>query len=296
MTTGSVPSFVPGFRLIDGSDLNQMVALMTLNRPVNFAGSNRSIQSCVDQSVPGTVIVVPPGSYNETVTIARGKGPLIFYGTNPRACSIAPTTTDAGAVVCNSDQITFINIGMAANGTGKALVNTGSRVWLYGCKLENDDGTGECAQMTLNTVAEHAASPRLKGNGADCRFERCEFAWAASGIELVCTDYGAVTELQVVNCWFHDLDTKHIYETVGSGGAAGVMYASLLLQGNIHLKDEAGTAPTDYILLNGSNSNTGVMTGCVFPQAANGGKVLLSTALVAVGCYFTGGISTGQPT
>jgi hypothetical protein len=147
--------------------------------------------------------------------------------------------------------------------------------------------------MTLGTVAQHAA--HTKGNGADCLFESCEFAWAASGVELVCTDYGSVTELQIVNCWFHDLDTKHIYETVGSGGSAAVMYKTLLLQGNVHMKDEAGTAPTDYVLLNGNNGNTGLMTGCVFPQALAGGKVLVSTALVVAGCFFTGGISTAQP-
>jgi hypothetical protein len=37
------------------------------------------------------------------------------------------------------------------------------------------------------------------------------------------------------------------------------------------------------------------MSFCSFPQTTTGGKVLLSTALVAVGNFFTNGVSTGQP-
>jgi hypothetical protein len=292
----STPQFAPGLALQDGTALQQLANAISLGAPVNYCSSNRSIQSAVNQSVPGTIIVVAPGSYNETVTIPRGAGPLTIVAANGRnTAAIAPSTTNANALVNNSNDVTLLNMGLAANGTGKAFVNTGSQVRLLGCKLENDDGTGECAQLTLNTVVEHNATPRIYGNGADVRFEGCEFAWAADGIELVCTDWGAVTELQVVNCWFHDLDGKHIYETVGSGGSAGVMYASILLQNNVHSKDEAGTAPTDYILLNGDNANTGLMTGCVFPQVLAGGKVLLSTALICVGCFFIAGLSTTQP-
>lgn len=311
-------SFTPGFRMFDGAQLNNLVAQAnSLGVPVNggttwFVDSSNgrdtfggvtlekpflTIQRAVDKASPGDAIMIAPGSYDETVTIDRPSGgsmALVMIGLGPKgSVAIAPTSSNAGALVNHADDVSLFNVGLAAVGTGAALVNTGSRLRAFGCKLENDDGTGECAQMTLGTVAQDAAGTR--GNGADCLLYGCEFAWAASGIELVCTDYGAVTELQVVNSWFHDLDANHIYETVGSGGSAGVMYASLKLQGNVHQTNEAGTAPAKYVLLNGNNANSGIMTGCVFPQAAAGGKVLLSTALVCVGSYFTDGLSTGQP-
>jgi hypothetical protein len=246
----------------------------------------------------GGTLLIQPGSYDEAVAIVRSStttaAPICLVGMgNKGSCAIETQTADLDALTNDRDNVTLINLGLAALGTGKALVNTGSRFQAWGSKMENDDGTGECAQMTLGTVAQRAA--HTKGGGADCLLASCEFAWAASGIEIVCTDYGAVTELRIINSLFHDLDTNHIYETVGSGGSAGVMYATLLLQGNTHMKDEAGTAPTAYVLLDGDNANTGVMTQCVFPQAVNGGLVLLSTALVSVCNFFTGGISTAQP-
>lgn len=292
----SIPSFQPGFRLIDGSDLNALVNLITLGAPLTFAGPNNTVQSAINQSVPGTVVVLAPGSYNEVVTIPRGAGPLYIYGNGPKgSVAIAPTAANSGAVVNNSDNVTFVNVGMAATGTGIALVNTGSRLRCYYCKLENDDATGKCAQMTLNTTAEHNATPRLKGNGADCLFRFCEFAWAASGLEMVCTSFGAVTELQIQDSWFHDLDTNHIMETVGSGGSAAVMFATLKIQGNTFQRDEAGTEPAKYILLNGSNANTGIVNGNWFTTALAGGKNLVSTALLWVSNYHTGGISGAQP-
>lgn len=292
---GGVPTTLGLYYFVDANGgaanivLGQDNAFLTVQAAINAA--------LLAGNHPATIILAP-GSYDEAVTIPRtssiSRARITLYGAGPKgSVAIHPTATNAVALTNDCDDVTLINVGLNTNGTGKALVNTGSRLRMFGCKLENDDGTGECAQMTLQTVAQRTAG--TKGNGADCLLYGCEFAWAASGIEIVCTDEGAVTELQIVDCWFHDLDTKHIYETVGSGGAAGVMYASLRLQGNIHQTDEAGTAPTDYVLLNGDNANSGIMTGCAFPEAINAGKVLLSTKLIAVGCFFTGGINAAQP-
>jgi hypothetical protein len=286
-TEGATYYFVNGTTGSDGNSGEADSPLATVGRALTLLTSRSQIG----------IVVIAPGSYDESITISRptaGSAVLTLVGAGPKgSVALAPTATNASALVNHADDVTLINVGLAAVGTGVALTNTGSRLRLFGCKLENDDGTGKCAQMTLGTVAQEAAGTR--GNGADCLLSACEFAWAASGIELVCTDYGAVTELQVVNCWFHDLDTNHIYETVGSGGSAAVMFATLRLSGNIHQTNEAGTAPAKYVLLNGDNANSGLLCGCTFPQAANGGKVLLSTALVNVGTFFTGGISTGQP-
>lgn len=309
--------FAPGFRLFDGSQLNALVAQANaLGVPLNIGtqrfvsatgsdaqnglsaeGAFATIQHAIDASSYGDVILIGPGSYDEALTIDRpsiGSAGLFILGLGgPGAVGVAPTAVNATALTNHADDVTVVNVGLAGVGTGHGLTNTGSRLRTSGCKLENDDGTGICAQMTMGTVAQIAAHTR--GKGADCKLMDGEFAWAASGVLLTCTDYGAVTELQVQGNWFHDLDTKHIYESVGAGGSAAVTYASLKLLGNVHQNDEAGTQPTDYVLLNANNANSGIMAGCVFPQAANGGKVLLSTKLISVGNFFTGGISTGQP-
>jgi hypothetical protein len=262
-----------------------------------FATVQRAVDAATANGATGWQIIVSPGSYDETVTIARpifGSYAGQIVGAGPKgSVAIAPSTTDAGAIINHADDMALINIGAAANGTGMAILNTGARFNYVGGKFENDDGTGLCVRMTLGTVAQRAA--HTHGGGADCSLLACEFAWAASGLQLMGTDYGAVTELRVEGCYFHDLATSHILEAVGSGGSAAVMFNSLLLRNNVHGRDEAGSEPTNYILLNGDNANSGLVAGCQFPTALAGGLNLVSTKLIWAGNLHTGGISTGQP-
>jgi hypothetical protein len=279
--------FVNPYASGNGNGSSPSQAFTTVQRAVNAVGSQR-----------GATIILAPGSYDEAVVISRptnGSLALTIQGMGGKGdVGIAPTATNAGALVNDADDVTLVNVGLAANGTGVALVNTGARLRLWGCKLENDDGTGSCADMTLGTVAQRAAG--TKGGGADCSLNGCEFAWAANGVIMTCTDYGAVTELQIRDGWFHDMDTKHITEAVGSGGSAAVTFASLLIAGCMFAENEAGVAPTNYIDLNADNANSGSIFGCYFPEAINGGKVLVGTGTIVVGSYFTGGINAAQPT
>ncbi len=261
-----------------------------------FTTAQRAIDAAL--GTYGASVMLMPGSYDEALTIDRpsaGSAALVIQGCGPKgSVGIAPTAVNAGALVNDADDVTLLNVGLGANGTGVALVNTGARLRAFGCKFENDDGTGSCASMTLGTVAQRAA--HTKGGGADCLLQGCEFAWAANGIIMAGTDYGAVTELQIADCWFHDMDTKHITEAVGSGGSAAVTFASLLISGCRFSENEAGTAPTNYVDVNADNANSGSLFGCTFPAAINGGKVLVGTGTIAVGCFFTGGVNAAQPT
>ena len=244
---------------------------------------------------PATILVAP-GTYAETVTIARptgGSATLFIQGMGPNgSVVIDPAGANTNALVNHADGVSLINLTMVGTGTGAGLVNTGANFNAYGCAMEGDT-TGDCAQMTRGTVAQAAAGTH--GTGADCLLASCEFSLATNGVEIVCTDAGEIVRLQIQDGWFHDVSALHIYETVGSGGAASAMYGGLKLEGNTHQDSIAGTQPTDYVLLNGDNANAGIMAFCVFPTTFAGGKVLLSTALISVGNFFTGGISTGQP-
>jgi hypothetical protein len=257
-----------------------------------------TIQYAIDQSAPGGVIVVSEGAYDEAVTIARdggrlgtGLAGLTIVGLGGRGATFVETsTTNATALTNDCDDITIVNVGFAGDGTGAGVINTGSRLRMYGCKLE---GGAVAIQFTLGTVAQDAAG--TKGNGADCLLEDCETAWTTRGILLTCTDYGAVTETFISNCYHHDHSAAAIDESVGSGGSAAVLFQGLRINNCIFNDLEDGTAPTAFILLNDNNANAGIVTQCAFPSAINSGKNLVSTALHWVSNYHTGGISTAQP-
>lgn len=263
-----------------------------------FTTIQRAVDAVVAAAKQGCVIIVAPGSYDETVTVTRSssftRAYLTIVGMGPeREAAIAPTTTDAGAFVNHCDNVTMINMGCEANGTGTAVVNSGSRFRAFNCKWENDDGTGLSCDLQVGTVAQRAAGTR--GSCSDVHLNNVEFCWSASGLNLTCSDYGAVTELNVEGCKFHNMDTNHIMETVGAGGAAAVMFAALRIHNCTFLRNESGVEPTAYILLNGDNANNGMVSSCWFPTALAGGKNLVSTALLWIGNYHIAGIGGAQP-
>lgn len=265
------------------------------NRGESIERPFATIQKAVNSAKRGSVILVAPGQYDETVTISRttASSNLTIVGMGGRgAAYIEPSTEDAAGMVVHADDVTLINIGVAAEDetSAAALTVTGSRFRAYGCKIE-----GGATQVVIGpgTVAQEAAGTH--GVGADWLFRDCEFAWGADGIVLTCTDYGAVTQGRIERSRFHNLTSKHITEAVGSGGSAGVAFRNIVIVDCDFDDLEDGTAPTNYIDLNGDNANTGIVTRCSFPVAINGGLNLVSTAMHWVSNYHTGGVSTAQP-
>lgn len=273
------------------------------NNGSSMAKAFSTIQRAVNVAVGsyGAVILVAPGSYNETVTIPRptansGSEALMIMGLGTRgSVVIAPAATDAGCVVNHADDVTLINIGMAANGAGTSLTNTGARLRMQNCKLENQAGTtGICAIMLLGTTAERTAG--TAGGGNDCRFLDCEFANAANGLRVTCTSAGALTDLMLDNCRFNNLVANGLYEFVGSGGAAATTFRGLLVRNCTFNRLAAGTEPTaGYVVLNANNANTGMITNNSFPTAIAGAKNLVSTAVIWASNYMAGGVSAAQP-
>jgi hypothetical protein len=255
----------------------------------------RTLQKAVNASRPGTVIYVAPGRYNETVTIPRTHGGnLTIVGVGGRGSAfVEPGTEDADGVICHADDVEIRNLGIAAEDESAgnvALEVSGARFRAYGCKIE-----GGATQVVIGpgTVAQEAAGSR--GGGADFLFDDCEFCWGTNGIILTCTDYGAVTQGRIQNSRFHNLTTKHITESVGSGGSAAVTFQNLTVDNCTFDDLDDGTAPTNYIDLNADNANSGVISRCVFPTAINSGLNLVSTAVHWVSNYHTGGVSAAQP-
>ena len=252
-----------------------------------------TISKAVASASANDTILIAPGAYDETVTIPRTLSKLTLWGMGGRGSAfIDPSTEDAAGMIVHADDITLINLGVAAEDdtSAAALTVTGSRFRAYSSKIE-----GGAKQVVIGpgTVAQEAAGTH--GRAGDCAFYDCEICWGTQGFVLTGTDFGAVTQLRIYDCDFHDLSTSSIDEATGAGGAAGVHFFGLWVRRCNFDDAEDGTAPTAFILLNDDNANAGNVSNCTFPTAINSGKNLVSTALHWISNYHTGGVSTGQP-
>lgn len=251
-----------------------------------------TVQAAIDAARSGDQILIAPkrddDGYDEAVTIPRSKRNLKLIGVGARgSVFIAPSTTNATAVTNEADETVFENIGMDGDGTGHACVNRGRRVRWYGCKIE---GGTDGLRATLGTAAQVAADTR--GDGSDCILYDCEIAWNTNGVHIVASDHGAVTQLRFRGCWFHNNTAADFEE---SGGSAAVRFQDLDIGQCKFSRLDDGTEPAMYIILNDDNANSGMVWGCTFPTAINGGNNLVSTALIWVGNFHTGGVSAAQP-
>lgn len=259
----------------------------------SFGRAMASLQSAVDAvDRAGSLIVVAPGQYDETVTIARSAAlaGLQIIGLGGRgAAYIEPSTEDAGGLVCHADDVSIENLGVAGEDetSAKALTVTGSRFRAHRCKFE-----GGLTQLAIGpgTVAQEAADTH--GRGADFIFTECEFAWGTNGVVLTATDFGAVTQGLFSHCRFHNLTAASFEET---GGSAAVRFQNIVIDQCIFDTIDDGTVPTKWISLNDDNANTGIVSRCVFPTAINSGKNLCSTKMLWIGNVHTGGIAAAQP-
>lgn len=257
---------------------------------LSVANAKLTVQAAVTASASFDTVYIAPGEYAESVTIGRSVNNLTLIGMGGRgSVFIAPTTSNATAMTIHADDVTIDNVGMDGDGTGHGCVNTGRRTRIKNSKIE---GGTNGLRLTMGTVAQIAANTH--GKGDDLWFTDCEFAYNTTGVMLVCTDRGAITQARFRTCTFHD-NTKDFDETVGSGGSADIMFRDLDVRDCTFLRLEDGTEPTAYIDLNGNNGNKGTVANSSFPTAINGGKNTVSTGLIWVSNMHTGGISTGQP-
>lgn len=249
-----------------------------------------ALQRAINAAKTGALIYVLPGDYEENVVIPATKDNLTLIGLGGRGAVSVVADEDGVALTNHGRDVSLVNIGLAGDGTGGGLVNTGRRFRALQCKIE---GGTDVAIVGPGTVAQIAANSKDKGD--DGLFEDCEFAYADNGVVLQCSDYGASGQNRFRRCTFHNIATAHVAERVGSGGSSAVGYRDIELTDCVFLADEDGALPTKFLDLNDNNANTGQVARCVFPTDLDGGLNLVSTKVLWIANYHTDGVSAGQP-
>jgi len=259
---------------------------------LSWNAARNSIQSAINLCVSGDYIYVAPGTYDEVVTIDRGLD-IAIIGVGPlNSVRIAPTTDSADALTCHADGVLLQNIHAISPDTSGsvAFTATGSGLRCVGCKF-----TGAAQQVLFGPGSQDHIDLGTEGVGADAIFENCVFGEGVNGFVVQGTDYGPAARVILQNCSFYQLDTTSVTEQVGDGGAAGEVFTNLIVRDCSFEPSATGTEPTNYFLLNGSNANTGLVTGCRFTVSLTSGKNLVSTKVLWSGNYHPAGLSTGQP-
>lgn len=251
-------------------------------------------------------ILVAGGDYGATLTVPRTKSNITIKGIGgPGAVSIAPAGVNVTAITIHGRDVRLENIGGAGTGTGAGIRVTGRRFSCdEDCKFENDDGTGAAAVVGPGRVADiYDADDNPTGTqdkGDFSLWEGAEFAYAAKGVILQGSDYGACGPATFLGCRSKGITGAHFAEAHLAGGANRLHYRDLLIHGHTfdYGSDDDGAAivPTAFLDLNDNDENLGEVTDCKFPVAQNAAKLLVSAGLLCVGNKHPAGNSTGQPT
>lgn len=241
------------------------------------------------------VIYLKPGNYAGAFTIpysATATG-ISLIGAGPRG-SVQLTGTGATTILTNESARTVLrNITLNGDETALSvgLLNRGRGLRYSVGRILN---VAISAKFTLGTPTQVTAGTRSDGSDTLC--EDVEFSWGTKGVELIGVADGAsnfgTTQNYFRRCIFHNLSAASVTETPS---AVTQSFRDLELSDCIFRRVEAGTEPTKYLDLNDDNANTGIVTRCSFPSAIASGKNLVSTGLIWVSNYHTGGVSTGVP-
>ena len=255
-----------------------------------------SAQDAVDRAAAIDTIHLAPGDYTEALTIPVDKSNLTLIGAGRRGSVYISVAGEVTVLTNNANGTRLINITLEGDETAGSLglLNRGRGLRYITGRILN---VTTCAKFTMGTPTEVTAG--TYGDGSDTLCEDVEFSWATDGVDLVgvtdLVDVGdfPVTQNYFRRCTFHNLSNSSFKETPLGGAAQS--FRDLEVSDCIFKRVEGGTEPTYYMKLDGSNSNSGIVTRCSFPTALAGVKNLVSTSLIWVSNYHTGGISTTVP-
>lgn len=255
-------------------------------RDTGSSTAAQTIGGAVGKASPGDTIIIKPGTYAENVTIPVQKPGLTLVGAGDRHSAIlAPD--DGNVLTINGDDTRLVNLGLEAPDGDLACAVVADRVRGYRCKIEG-------GAVALDIIPRAVAADGH--GGSDSLFEECEFAWGLIGVRLRGSDYGAATQNRFRRCLFHNLETAHFGEAVGTGGSAPVTFRDLLVEDCTFMRAEDGTAPTHFFNLAADNGNTGLIAANRIAFATNEADVIaLGSGVLWVANMTEAGITTARP-
>lgn len=294
MTTFSFPLYVGGVPVLPGFVPILKGNVWHVNGNLGGSGGDgkrpetgfATIQAGVNRLASYDTLIVHPkdgnDGYDEAVTVPYTLQYVNIIGAGGRgAASIQPSTGNQTGLTIKARDVTIVNLAASGVGTGVGVRHYADRLRCISCKFEGGANVGELI-----------GGEQGGGRGADNAFFDCEFAWSAAGLRLSEGFIGACTQVRFSRCLFHNLTASAI---VDGSGTASDRFRNLVVEDCTFDALEDGTQATKYLSLNGNNGNTGVVTRCSFPCAINSGRNLVSTALLWIGNFHTGGLSTAQP-
>lgn len=225
-----------------------------------------TIQKAVNNSNPGDVIYIAPGSYNESVQFAFADSYITLIGLGAKgSVAIAPSTAAAHALTFNCNGLVCVNIDFASpTGATYTVSGTGSACRFYSCKFEGADTSGASFNWGPGSVANIAAG--LAGRGGDLQLYDCEFAWTYNGVTFTASDFGQATEIYMEDCWFHDTSATSLLGVPGAFGIGSV--GDLTVVNCVFSRAEDGTKPSDFVNVNDA-ADVGSFSGNRFALATN---------------------------
>ncbi len=241
-----------------------------------------TIQAAHDAAVTerGDIIHLVPGSYDESIVITKNNLTIVGMGGRGSAY-ILPTAAGAEGVQVSSNDVTFMNIGVAGDDTGDYALNlhAAKRFRAVNCRFELASGAGSAILIDGVTATQTS----------DAIFLDCEIVKAAKGFTFDDSVAGYPTRIIIKGCYFSSITTNML------GIATGGLVKNLELIDCVFDNAEDGTAPTDYILLS-DNTNTGIISGNRFATATNATGVLtIGTGLKWATNATEAGWSTARP-
>ena len=282
---GAVKTAAGAGILQGGYPFARNVYMVGANVPT-FAQSMPSVAAALNIAVTGDVIMLGPQRHQEgNLTLAAGKTNVTIIGMGNRgACYIEPANAGDEGLNVLADDCTLINVGVAGNATGDYGLKVGdnttevARFRAMGCKFEGPTGANPAAAVVLQQTG-------------DTILDDCEFAWNSNALLLASGASSFVTQTRIQRCLFHNSTTVHI----GAIGGAVQVCVDLWVLDNYFAEDEAGVAPTDFILLS-DNANTGFITGNRFANPTNAtGVITIGTGLIYNPNGTEAGWSTARP-
>lgn len=231
-----------------------------------------TVQAAITAAQSGDVILLTPGSYNETLTIPSTKTNLALVGAGPRGTvSIVQTTAGAEGLLVSANNVTLSNLSFSGNGTGDYALKLGSGTSGFtatGCRFSG-------AGAAIVAIDAHT----------DGLFDDCEFTDGVNGIVFMTANSAQITFRY---CRFARISTVHM--TDGAVACTNLNVTDCTFDAAAN-----GTEPTDYLTLD-TAATSGIFSGNRFAQATNAAATLTIGANVQWGPNGTeAGWSTARP-